>query len=433
MLSRGNASKKEEFHKFLTALFLCVAILTNGTPASATSSAASCEEWNTNGFFRDAGIAEVSHCLTTGADPNARNKNGETPLHRAARWSKTPSIITALVQAGAKVNARNKDRWTPLHHAARWSTTPGVIAALVSGGGGNPNARGKNAKTPLHQAARYSKTPAVVIALLEAGADLSAQDKNGLTPLQLANKKGNSAVAAILEEAEAAKERKQAEGQENPGKRELLIEQEPEEPEPVERQQELPDNYEPQRLAGQGGSTPTITLSAAPNEISEDDAPTSVTITASLSEARAAPTEITLSLGGSASLTTDYTTGPIPSITIPAGETTNSEAAGFLVTPVDDSFFEGNETIEVAGTAGGLMVTSASVTLKDTETIPTLVLTSPDTHSLEEGGDALTTSFGLTLRGGASFESDLAVSINVRRHLFREVQRNAGAAARGHD
>ena len=233
---------------FLTALFLCFAAWTNVTPASAVS----CEKWNTNAFFRDAGIVELSYCLTTVVDPNTRNRNGQTPLHRAARWSKTSNIVTALIQvgadpnarndygstplhyaakfnkipaiaaalvkAGAKVNARNKNGWTPLHHAARWSKTPAVITMLVKLGA-DVNAQGKHAWTPLHQAARYSETPGMVIALIKLGASLDAQDDKGLTPLQLAKRK-NPIVVATLYQAQAEKKRRQAKLQEERRKRE---------------------------------------------------------------------------------------------------------------------------------------------------------------------------------------------------------------------
>jgi cytohesin len=40
-----------------------------------------------------------------------------TPLHEAAYWGEK-DIIIALVKAGAEVNADNKQGWTPLHSAA---------------------------------------------------------------------------------------------------------------------------------------------------------------------------------------------------------------------------------------------------------------------------------------------------------------------------
>ena len=57
--------------------------------------------------------ATVQDCLGAGADPNARDVFGLTPLHRAAAFSQTPEIVTALVNAAADPNARNEDGDTP--------------------------------------------------------------------------------------------------------------------------------------------------------------------------------------------------------------------------------------------------------------------------------------------------------------------------------
>ena len=184
---------KVPLRSFPTALFLCFAAWTNAIPASA----ASCEKWNTNAFFRDGGIAELSYCLTTVVDPNTRNRNGQTPLHRAARWSKTPTIVTALVQAGADPNARNDYGSTPLHYAAKFNKIPAIVAALVKTGA-KVNTRNKNGWTPLHHAARRSKTPAVVTPLVKAGAEVNALGKNTWTPLHQAARYSETPGVVIL-------------------------------------------------------------------------------------------------------------------------------------------------------------------------------------------------------------------------------------------
>ena len=55
--------------------------------------------------------------LDAGADIEARDRWGRTPLHWAALFSKNPAVITALLDAGADPKARNATGKTPWDHA----------------------------------------------------------------------------------------------------------------------------------------------------------------------------------------------------------------------------------------------------------------------------------------------------------------------------
>ena len=93
-----------------------------------------CAAWNTSIFFRVAEVSDVTRCLQAGADPNARDESGSTPLHAAA-MSATGEAVTALLEAGADPNAREVDGQTPLHWAA-WSATGEAVTALLEAGAG---------------------------------------------------------------------------------------------------------------------------------------------------------------------------------------------------------------------------------------------------------------------------------------------------------
>ena len=133
---------------FPAALCACLAVWMCATPAAAAG--ISCGDWNTRKFFECAGAADVARCLKAGAKVNARDKFGSTPLHLAARWSKSPAVVAALLKAVAQVNARTKTGVTPLH-AAAWSESPPVVAALLKAGA-DPKAKDIIGSTPLRTA-----------------------------------------------------------------------------------------------------------------------------------------------------------------------------------------------------------------------------------------------------------------------------------------
>ena len=66
----------------------------------------------------------IAYLLEAGADREAKNVHGETPLHILAKAPQSNraehylSCITRLVNAGANINSRDNSEMTPLHKAA---------------------------------------------------------------------------------------------------------------------------------------------------------------------------------------------------------------------------------------------------------------------------------------------------------------------------
>ena len=91
-----------------------------------------------------------------------------TPLHLAAMFKSSTTVVTTLVRAGANVDALDSWQRSPLHYASIWN--PAVVPVLI-GGGCKVNLLDSLQWSPLFYAARVSKDRSAVLALLQAGAD----------------------------------------------------------------------------------------------------------------------------------------------------------------------------------------------------------------------------------------------------------------------
>ena len=142
-------------------------------------------------------------------------------------------------------------------------------------------------------------------------------------------------------------------------------------------------------------ATPTgASLSVDPGSVAEDatEAAT-VTVTATLSGTTTFSTAktVTVTVGDkddTAKSGTDYTAVNPFTVTIAAGSSSGS--ASFDLDPTDDSLDEPTESVSVAGSAGGLTVSSSSVSITDDDAAPTVSV--GDAAAVSEGDDPETTS-----------------------------------------
>jgi len=147
----------------------------------------------------------VRALLAAGADANARDDAGDTPLLRAAHAGNL-ALVRMLLAAGADANAADALGWTALMKAAYNADLdrgfPDVVQALI-GAGANVEAQIGYGIRPLMLAAGYGETE-VVRALLDAGADVLARNDGGLTALMMVKEKFYVDVINLLYEAEHA-------------------------------------------------------------------------------------------------------------------------------------------------------------------------------------------------------------------------------------
>ena len=133
-----------------------------------------------------------------GADPSlvsARDAGGSTPLHHAAAFG-TSDIVSLLVDKGADVNAKNRRGSTPLF----WSLHDEAKVRLLVSRGATVKIKQVEGRSPVYQASLLGNGNAVLRYLLESGGDANAATLNGLTPLSGAALRGDvDAMRLLLE------------------------------------------------------------------------------------------------------------------------------------------------------------------------------------------------------------------------------------------
>lgn len=89
---------------------------------------------------RAGDLTKVRASLAAGADVNATDNNGFTPLHCAAMGANSVNeeiivaVMQALLDAGAPLEAKSKDGRTPLFLAAEFSQTLAPVQLLIDAG-----------------------------------------------------------------------------------------------------------------------------------------------------------------------------------------------------------------------------------------------------------------------------------------------------------
>lgn len=160
----------------------------------------------------------LRHYISKGGDVNAATADGWTVLHAAVinAWTGyrhdpdwTLDRVRACIEHGAELEARDGAGRTPLHWGAWVGYTLGhsvvsrVVDTLIEAGA-DVNARDDAGLTPLHYAC-LEGYPAIVQSLVDAGADATLQDEEGRTPADIARMRGFEEILGILEgETEAA-------------------------------------------------------------------------------------------------------------------------------------------------------------------------------------------------------------------------------------
>jgi len=177
-------------------------------PRKAAANEIAFRPWKSLNFEAKDGspVKEAELLLAHGADVNARDSDGRTPLYKAAA-DDNKDLTTLLLAHDADVNAKDNYGNTPLHRALYKDESELLLAH-----GADVNARDNKGQTPLHNAASDDPKDfkgkgvlklatewdlARIEVLLAHGADVNAKDNDGRTPLSYAK---IGAVAKLLQQ-----------------------------------------------------------------------------------------------------------------------------------------------------------------------------------------------------------------------------------------
>lgn len=147
-----------------------------------------------------ASIEQITYLIECGADINARNRNGDSPLFLAVKGN-LRAIGEKLLAKQADVFATNTENYSPLRMAM---TIGGDVQDWILSSEVIKNTDGIG-NTPLHYAAEWQIDSAVSV-LLEKGANPNVQNSNGETPMFSAVKSDSISTIRLLLQKGANKE-----------------------------------------------------------------------------------------------------------------------------------------------------------------------------------------------------------------------------------
>ena len=157
---------------------------------SATDAAGSTLLHHAAGFGT---LDSLTFLLDKGADVNAKNRRGSTPLFWALQEE---AKVRLLVSRGATIKMRQVEGRSPVYQASLLGNGNAVLRLLLENGG-DPNVATLNGLTPLGGASLRGDVDAMRL-LIDKGAHIDAKNGAGATALMAAATNGNPHAVRLL-------------------------------------------------------------------------------------------------------------------------------------------------------------------------------------------------------------------------------------------
>lgn len=160
------------------------------------------ETFSIPNFWEQASPHQVKDELSK--DASLVLKSGTPALCLAALYSFNPDVLAVLLDHGADINAAStaltSEGDTALHCAVNSAHPTYSIVQFLLDRGADVSATDAKGNTPLHAAlsAPYQAQLEIVQVLLDKAADINAANRNGFTPLHCAAERRDESVIRLL-------------------------------------------------------------------------------------------------------------------------------------------------------------------------------------------------------------------------------------------
>ncbi len=146
------------------------------------------------------GESLVLHACYVGAEELSELLHAGRPIEacEAAALGNVTALRTCLESDDDSRVRRSSDGWTPLHLAAFFGRDDAVTLLIDHGAPLDAHSTNALRNTPLHAALAGNTLPVLVRRLVFAGADVTARDAHGNTPLHLAASRGYVLLCELL-------------------------------------------------------------------------------------------------------------------------------------------------------------------------------------------------------------------------------------------
>ncbi|MEC7233202.1 MAG: ankyrin repeat domain-containing protein, partial [Planctomycetota bacterium] len=142
-------------------------------------------------------LAILKVLLEQDNDVNAQDDDGNTALHSAAKMGLSKFVDVLLKQEGVEVSAKDDDGWTPLHWSAARGRLPAYLLFMRESITMKRVLRdGRRVREELGDVSDHR---AVVELLATHGADVTAEDDEGWTPIHRAALPGRNLLGNRVE------------------------------------------------------------------------------------------------------------------------------------------------------------------------------------------------------------------------------------------